>query len=99
MTGLQNYDFTMLFNAGEQPGSQRAYEIDRELQRRREIAQQEVDKKMIAAADAQIAAADASVRSARAAEDTAKWTRLSACLVALTVILMAIGTFVDALKP
>jgi hypothetical protein len=103
---LKDYDFEDLFTAGEQPGSQAAYWVTRELERRRELAQREVDAKLIAAADAQISAAQAgemaakaAVESARAAKDTALWTRVSAIAIAASVVVMAIAAVITALKP
>jgi hypothetical protein len=103
---LKDTEFENLFTAGEQPGSQASYWVERELQRRRELAQRVVDAKMIEAADAQIAAAshaeraaEAAIDSATAAKTTAVWTRISTIAVALTVIIMAIGTWIDAVKP
>lgn len=97
---LKNYDFDDLFTAGEQPGSQHAYSVDRELQRRRELAQREVDAKLIQAADAQIAAADhseraavAAIESADAAKKTAVWTRVSAIAIAVSVVVMALAAW------
>ena len=45
----KEYALDRLMSAGEQPGSQASYYVDREMQRRRELAQQEVDAKVIAA--------------------------------------------------
>lgn len=90
-------------SAGEQPGSQASYYVDREMQRRRELAQQEVDAKVIAAADAQIEAAaharraaDAAIASEQAAKHTARWTKVSAVAIAISVVVMAIGTMITA---
>lgn len=96
---FKDYTLDQLTSAGEQPGSQAAYFADREMQRRREVAQQAVDAKLMAAADAQIAAAhcaeraaDAAIKAQEAAQDTAHWTKMSAIAIALSVAVMAIGT-------
>lgn len=95
---VKDQDLDELLSAGEQPGSQRSYWVERELQRRREMAQREVDAKLMAAADAQIDAAKAAIEGAQAAKDTAWWTRLSAIAIAISVVVMAIGTWVDAIS-
>ncbi|KQT60358.1 hypothetical protein ASG54_09385 [Aureimonas sp. Leaf460] len=61
---------------------------------------------MVAAAEAQIEAAryarlaaEAAIDSAKAGRTTANWTRVSTVAVALTVIIMAVATWIDAFKP
>lgn len=100
---FKGYSLDHLMSAGEQPGSQASCYVDREMQRRRELAQQEVDAKVIAAADAQIEAAaharraaDAAIASEQAAKDTARWTKVSAVAIAVSVAVMAAGTMISA---
>lgn len=100
----EQYTLSQLMSAGEQSGSQASYYVDREMQRRRELAQQQVDAKVIAAADAQIDAAahakrsaDAAIASEQANRDTAKWTKISAIAIALSVVVMAVGTMISVL--
>lgn len=78
-------DDQLYTGSAEQPGSQRAYERDREIQRRNDMRAASLQLK-------QIEAAEAGIRASNAIVSNSKWIRSSAIAVILGTI-VAIATF------
>jgi hypothetical protein len=84
---------------GALPSSEMAHAIRMEFERRALMAQREAALSQKRAADAAEAANMAAADGARQAQKTSYWTKVSAIAIAASVVVMMIGTVVDALKP
>lgn len=84
---------------GAQPNSEMAHAVRMEFERRALMSQREAAESQKRAANAAEAANQAAADGAREAQKTSYWTKVSAIAIAASVVVMMIGTVVDAFKP